>query len=134
MISIAFIKRVFIFACGGFGAMAIDIAMARWLLELTQMPLLSRMVAFGFAVICTWLFHRSLTWQVTKVASFAEFGHFVSVSAIGMVVNLTVSLTIAYWLGGASGLTWGIFCGSISGAALNFIGYTYVFKSAKTGS
>ncbi|GGC54318.1 GtrA family protein [Chelatococcus reniformis] len=57
-------------------------------------PLAGRGLSFGIAVVVTWLLNRTLTFKAGTRPSMREFASYLSVQIVGLLVNLTVYVTL----------------------------------------
>jgi len=85
-------------------------------------PFLGRLISFAVAVTVTWYLNRVFTFADTDPRWLTQWGKFVSVNAIGGLINYGVyAVLVAFVPIVAEHLVLGVAAGSIAGLAWNFI-------------
>ncbi|WP_293678081.1 GtrA family protein [uncultured Phenylobacterium sp.] len=116
------------FAISGGLAFLVDGGVLWALTAASVPPLIGRVFSIFVAIVCTWVFNRSLTFRTTSGPSFAEFGKYLAISLAGSAINYTI-FSIVVLLG--AHLVVGLVLGTVVAATFNFVRYRKLLDRPK---
>lgn len=104
-------------------------------LELLVGPYLARVPAFLCASTATWIFNRGVTFRHQKAQKgvVAEWIHYISLMAIGLIVNYCVySMAISFMSRSVLSTSIAVALGSLAGMVINFsTSSKFLYKKSK---
>lgn len=110
-------------------ALVVDLAVLAALGAVGVSPFIGRLVSISLAMVVSWLINRTVTFQVQKAPTLAEFARFAGVSWTAQAVNYAIFAAVL-WLRPETSPTAAVLAACVVSVAIAVLGFRYVVFGA----